>query len=89
MGVDYCHNCDRYIDLDYEVEHFPVQSDGCYDNSKCINYYEQHLTSIELEQFELYNEIEFIMHRYFKGYDLSPMEKRLLINYKNRRVTCY
>lgn len=86
MGIDYCHYCDKYIDFDYDVEHFPVQSDGCYNNSKCVKYYEGILTDNELFRFIDTNEIEFIIRLIFKGYKLSPMNKYTLLEYHRRYI---
>ena len=81
MSVAYCFYCDRYIDTDFDVEHFPVQEDGCYDENKCVKYYDEILTPNEVERMELRNEVEFSMQRYFKGYELSPIEVSTIRQY--------
>ncbi len=32
MSIVYCEKCDKYVDTDFNAEHFDKEVDGCEDN---------------------------------------------------------
>lgn len=49
MSIQYCFNCDRYIDTDFDAEHFDEcgSDDGCNEDSDSMENFDEntHLES--------------------------------------------